>query len=47
MTPFDKAFQEVKALAGKSGDVDHPSPVQTDHPKLTSYSCCKRAVFLC
>jgi len=33
--------------SGKSGDVDHPYPVQSDHPKLTFISCIKRAAFVC
>ena len=32
---------------GKSGDIDHPYPVQSDHLKLTSVSCIKRAAFVC
>jgi len=32
---------------GKSGDTDHLNPVQTDHPKLTSFSCNKKVVFRC
>ena len=34
-------------LVGKSGDTDHLNPVQTDHPKLTSFSCHKKVVLLC
>ena len=30
------------AVVGKSGDIDHPYPVQIDHLKLTSFSCIKK-----
>ena len=32
---------------GKSGDVDHLNPVQTDHPKLTSLSHSKKVALIC
>ena len=32
---------------GKSGHTDHLNPVQSDHPKLTSFRCIKKVVFLC
>lgn len=32
---------------GKSGNVDHPYPVQTDHPKLTSISLIKKVGLIC
>ena len=37
----------IEEGVGKSGDTDHLNPVQTDHPKLTSFSCGKKVAFLC
>ncbi|MBC7747874.1 MAG: hypothetical protein H7Z76_04715 [Methylotenera sp.] len=46
--PENKNYpKECKAHGGKSGDTDHPNPVEADHPKLTSFSCGKKVVFLC
>jgi len=43
-----EALDVVSAyIGGKSGDTDHLNPVQTDHPKLTSFSCYNKVVFLC
>ena len=38
---------QLNSMFGKSGDTDQANPVQTDHPKLTSFSCHKKVVHLC